>query len=132
VNLLVDTSAILALARARDRNHVAAREFLRRNDAVRFVLPDLVFAEVATRMRAWEGAGRTVRMITGLLRSQRYSLVSSDAELFQRALDEMARFADKRLSFADCASFVWMRRLGLRAAFTFDADFRDCGFAMVP
>jgi len=44
----------------------------------------------------------------------------------------LARHADKRLSLADCASFELIDRLGLTAAFSFDRDFRDCGYRMVP
>ena len=44
----------------------------------------------------------------------------------------MARFADKRLSLTDCVRFELMERLGLRSAFTFDRDFRDCGFEIRP
>ena len=41
--------------------------------------------------------------------------------------------ADRRdLSLVDCSSFLVMRRLGLRSAFTFDADFGNQGFMMVP
>jgi predicted nucleic acid-binding protein len=39
---------------------------------------------------------------------------------------------DKRLSLTDCASFELMARLRLDSAFSFDRDFRDCGFQMVP
>ncbi len=41
----------------------------------------------------------------------------------------MQRRADKHLSLTDCASFEIMRR---STAFSFDRDFRDCGFEMVP
>ena len=55
-----------------------------------------------------------------------------DAELLRGALAHMARFMDKRLSLTDCASFEVMQRLGLEGAFTFDRDFRDCGFRTLP
>lgn len=48
------------------------------------------------------------------------------------ALDRLERFHDKRLSLTDCVSFELMDRFGLEAAFTFDRDFRDCGYRMVP
>ena len=53
-------------------------------------------------------------------------------ELLLEGTAVLERFADKRLSLTDCTSMALMRRLGLEAAFTFDRDFRDCGFAMVP
>jgi predicted nucleic acid-binding protein len=48
------------------------------------------------------------------------------------AFVRMGCFGDKRLSLIDCASFEIMDRLGLAAAFSFDRDFRDCGYRMVP
>ena len=55
-----------------------------------------------------------------------------DEDLLREALEQMTRFADKRLSLTDCASFALMERLGLAAVFSFDSDFRNCGYQMVP
>jgi len=132
VKLLTDTSALLALFRHEDENHQAAADFVRRNPKVRFVMTELVLAELATRLRARAGAAQAVAVARELLRSQRYELLFVDMELLRGALARMERFRDKRLSLADCASFETMERLGLDAAFTFDSDFRDCGFRMIP
>jgi predicted nucleic acid-binding protein len=132
MKLLVDTSALLALYLKSDRNHRPAVAFTRRNLQARYVLTDLVLAELATRLRAAGGAERAVAVASDLMRSRRYELLFVDAELFQEALAEMVRYADKLLSLADCASFAAMKRLKLDAAFSFDRDFRDCGFRMLP
>jgi predicted nucleic acid-binding protein len=78
------------------------------------------------------GGRRAAEVARALLASRRYEVLFSDAALIGEALDLMARFADKRLSLADCASFALMRKLGIEVAFSFDRDFRDCGFAMLP
>jgi predicted nucleic acid-binding protein len=61
-----------------------------------------------------------------------WPLIFIDSALLTGALGQMERFADKRLSLTDCASFELMARLRLDSAFSFDRDFRDCGFQMVP
>jgi hypothetical protein len=132
LKLLVDTSALLALAFQDDRNHAPAVGFVRQSPQARFVLTELVLAEVVTRVRARADAGRAVAVARSLLESRRYELLFVDAHLLDGALGRMARFADKRLSLTDCASFELMERLGLAAAFSFDRDFRDCGYPMVP
>jgi len=130
--LLADSSALVALAALEDRNHAAAVRFLKGNVHVRFVVTELIIAEVATRLRALAGAEQAGRAARNLLDSHRYELIFVDLTLLRGALDRLVRFADKRLSLTDCASFELMEHLGLDTAFTFDRDFRDCGFAMVP
>jgi predicted nucleic acid-binding protein len=132
VKLLVDTSALLALAFRDDRNHVAAVDLVRRMPQARFVLTELILSEVVTRVRARAGAARAVAAGRSLLDSRRYELLFVDGEVLDGALARMARYADKRLSLTDCASFEVMTRLGLTSAFSFDRDFRDCGFEMLP
>lgn len=132
MKLLVDTGALLALAMRRDRHHRAAVEFVRRSPNARLVLTDLILAELVTRVRARGGAHLAVKTARNLLASRRYELLFVDAALLGQALDQMTRFADKRLSLTDCASFAVMADLGIRAAFSFDRDFRDCGFEMLP
>jgi predicted nucleic acid-binding protein len=44
------------------------------------------------------------------------------------ALDVMLRYSDQRIGFADCVSFVLMRRNHIRRAFSFDRHFELAGF----
>jgi len=132
VKLLADSSALLALVLRRDQNHLAAKAFVKKNPGARFVLTELIVAEVVTRARAWAGAATAVALGRDLLHSRRYEVLVVDAELIEGALEWMERYRDKRLSLTDCASFEVMERLGLEAAFTFDRDFRDCGLVTLP
>ena len=130
--LLADSSALVAYALEDDKNHRAAAAFVRERPHVRFVVTELIVAELATRMRALAGAEQAGRVVRSLLDSQRHELIFLDFGLLRAALDRLVRFADKRLSLTDCASFELMERLNITTAFTFDRDFRDCGFTMVP
>ncbi len=132
MKLLADSSALLALYLADDRHHQAAIDFLRATPRARFVLNEMILGEVTTRLAARAGALRGVEVARALLASQRYEVLFVDRELLNDATAVMAKFSDKRLSLTDCASMALMRRIGLEAAFTFDRNFRDCGFGMVP
>lgn len=132
MKLLADTSALLALFLRDDRNHEVAAQFVREHPEARLVMTELVLAEVVTLLRGRAGTEKAVAAAHDLLRSRRYELLFSDSEIINGALVRMARFADKRLSLTDCASFEVMERLGIDSAFTFDRDFRDCGYRMLP
>ena len=132
MKLLADTSALLALYVRNDVNHARALEFVRQHPKARYVLTELILAEVATRLRALAGAERGASVTLSLLESRRYELLFADTRLLRGAIEKMAGFHDKRLSLTDCVSFEVMERLGLHDAFSFDRDFRDCGYSMVP
>ena len=132
MKLLADTSALIALYLPDEKNHQRAAAFGQRKPEPRFVLTELILGELATRLRVRAGAERAVEFARDVQRSERYQLVYTDSELLDGGLAKMARFSDKRLSLTDCVSFELMEKLGLPAAFTFDRNFRDCGFETVP
>ena len=132
MKLLADTSALLALTWRDDRHHEAAVAFVRAHPQARFLLTELILNEVTTRLRARSSADRAAGVVDSLLESRRYELVLVELDVLRGALERMRRFRDKRLSLADCASFEVMDRVGIDTAFTFDRDFRDCGFRMMP
>lgn len=48
------------------------------------------------------------------------------------ALDFLEKFADQRIGFTDCVSFVLMRKNKVRRVFTFDHHFAFAGFSLFP
>ena len=130
--MLVDTGALLALMFEDDQHHAKAVEFARQHQTSRFVLTSLILAELVTRARAGGNAELAASAGRNYLASRRYDVLFVDAPLVMSGLARLEQFADKRLSLTDCVSFELMDRLGLTAAFTFDRDFRDCGYRMVP
>ncbi len=46
------------------------------------------------------------------------------------ALELFEKFADQKISFTDCVSFVLMRQFQIKKAFSFDAHFERAGFEL--
>jgi predicted nucleic acid-binding protein len=132
VKLLADTGALLALFNPRDEHHKEAVAFVREAARARFVVTELIVSETVTRLRARSGAARAADVGAALLNSRRYEVLFVDAVLLESGLSNLRRFSDKRLSLVDAVSFAVIRSLALDGAFTFDRDFRDCGFDAFP
>lgn len=132
MKMLADTSALLAIHAKVDHNHAKSRAFLRDNPSARFVLTEVILAELVARLRPRVGAAEAAAVGRSYLVSARFELIFVDVPVISRSLARLEQFADKRLSLTDCVSFEVMDRLGLKTAFTFDRDFRDCGYEMVP
>lgn len=130
--MFVDTGPLLALLTRRDQHHAAAVAFVRSNPGIRFVMTDLILSEVVTRARARGSAAAAAAAGRDYLASRRFEVLFVDAPIVSSSLARLEQFADKRLSLTDCVSFEVMDRLGLLRAFTFDRDFRDCGYDVVP
>ena len=132
MKLLADTGALLALFNPRDEHHARASRFVREAASTRFIVTELIVSETVTRLRARTNAARAADAGAALMRSQRYEVLFVDAPLLDAGLADLRRFADKRLSLVDAVSFAVLRSLALDGSFTFDRDFRDCGFAVFP
>jgi predicted nucleic acid-binding protein len=132
LKLLADTGALIALFNRRDEHHTAAAAFVRTEAKSRFVLTDLILSETVTRLRARSDAARAADVGVALLSSRRYEVLFVDTLLLEAGLATLRQFSDKRLSLVDAVSFAVLRTIALDGAFTFDRDFRDCGFKTFP
>lgn len=132
MKLLADTGALLALFNPRDEFHKPASRFVRQSPSIRFVVTELIVSETVTRLRVRTDAVHAADVGAALMKSTRYEVLFVDAPLFEAGLADLRRFADKRLSLVDAVSFAVIRSLALDGSFTFDRDFRDCGFRVYP
>ena len=133
-----DSSFLVARFNVRDRDHHVAIKFLEDQrgagpDAFRLVFSDYVFDETVTalvaRAKRHEQASAAGH---AMLESKNLRLVRVESPAFAAAWKLFVRRSDKRWSFTDCTSFVLMENLGIRKALTFDANFRQAGFATFP
>ncbi len=133
--IFVDTSAWLALADSADVHHTEAREFeqgLRRGAHEKLVTSDFVLDETITIVRDRAGLGKARALSRAILDSPNVHLMWVAEPQFRSALDLLFSHEDKRWSLTDCTSFVLMRAMELQGAFTFDPDFHQAGFSILP
>lgn len=129
--ILVDTSALVALADKRDARNQAARRTLADLEHEQLVMSDYVFDETVTLLSRRPGhevaiqVGRRLRAASAL-RIER--LDSEDLDAVWALFERPARHG---LSFTDCTSIALARRLSGRAIFTFDPDFKNPGTATI-
>jgi predicted nucleic acid-binding protein len=59
-------------------------------------------------------------------------IIRPDRKAEVKAIDAFEKYADQKVSFTDCTSFVLMKQEGIKRAFSFDYHFRLAGYELVP
>lgn len=132
MTIFVDTSALLAVLDGDDAMHGAARDSWSRclNDRQKLLTTSYVIVETAALVQGRFGmpAARVFHeAIAPMLQIEWI-----DQPMHSTAVSALLIANRRRLSLVDCASFETMRRLDLTEAFTFDRQFAEQGFAVVP
>ncbi|MFY9717442.1 MAG: type II toxin-antitoxin system VapC family toxin [Thermoplasmata archaeon] len=133
--IFVDTSAWLALADSHDRNHGSASALHRRIAKGEFgqqVTSNYVMAEAVTMIRRRIGLEPAIALSEAVREGNGVGLFWVEPVHHREAVELMASHSDKQWSVTDCSSFVIMRSLGIRDAFSFDQDFVQAGFTAHP
>ena len=132
--VLIDTSALLALAHPRDQYHARSVRLAKRHlkDGGRFVGTVLVLGELQAHLLYLAGPTRARTVVADLLQDPLYTWTSVNSELLASALTRwLDRFADQKFSLIDAVSFEVMRREKIGTAFAFDRHFRTAGFELL-
>lgn len=132
MSVFVDTSALLAVLDADDRNHKSAKEtwkdLISRVELLVCTNYVLIETFALVQHRLGMGAVRTFQDdICPVL------IVEWVDESTHRAgVTGVLTALRKNLSLVDCVSFDVMRRLGIKSAFVFDPHFKEQGFSCIP
>ncbi len=135
--VFVDSSAFKANYDLTDDYHQRAAELMqkvaaRKSDVTYFLTTDYVLDEALTLTRFASSHDKAVELADGARNSKFLQIVYSDENLFTEALKMFRNHSDKEWSFTDCVSFVTMKKHIVKTAFTFNAHFKQAGFAVIP
>jgi uncharacterized protein len=132
--IFVDTGAFVARYIRQDTEHRRARRAWAAIDRSqsRCFTSSFVLDETFTLLGRRASYSFAADRARALLGSKVLTILRPDADDETRAVELFAKFADQRVSFTDCVSFVLMRRHRLERVFTFDRHFVAAGFQITP
>jgi hypothetical protein len=133
LEVFMDSAGFLALWDAGDSHHAQAiklqAELVRGRR--RFLTSEYVVDETATLLLVRHSHAAATDFLDTIERSEALRLEWIGPERFHAAANLFRRHADKAWSFTDCVSFVVMRELRIRDAFTTDHHFKQAGFHLL-
>jgi len=132
VSIFVDTSALHAVLDRADENHEAAAAQWRRivGTDVNLVTTSYTLLEATALAQKRLGIA-AVRSLQGdILPWLTVEWIGEDVH--HTAMAALLSASRRSVSLVDCVSFEIMRRRGVEEAFTFDSDFRQQGFRVLP
>jgi predicted nucleic acid-binding protein len=127
--ILLDTSAIYALADKADINHMTAykkfEDVLKSGET--FLLHNYILLESAALLQARLGLPSAILFLKD---AKSFQMEWVDLDLHEEAAKELERIGKRGISLVDCTSFLVMRRKGIQKVLAFDPDFKDQGFTV--
>lgn len=131
--LLIDTGAYYAATDASEQRHTAAIATAEQIERERWRTFTTNFVLAETHALLLRRVGRHVawQVLQRLERSQ-VVIVRVSAADERRAHTILGQYRDKDFSLTDATSFAVMERLRIGSAFTFDRNFTQYGFDVLP
>lgn len=132
--IFIDTGAFLARYLRNDQHHpraLAVWEKLHLNRE-NCLTSNFVLDETVTLLGRRAGYDFAFQRAKNIYASQALTICRPDREDEINALQLFGKYADQRVSFTDCISFVLMKREKINRAFSFDRHFEFAGFHVIP
>lgn len=130
--IFIDTGAFLARFVAADQYHKQAIKSWQKleKSKLKVYTSQAVLSETFTllaRRTDYKFAGERAKNI---LSSESLNILRADSADELLALDYFSKYADQKVSFTDCLSFVLMRKEKLGHVFSYDRHFTLAGFKL--
>lgn len=127
--VFADANYWIGLFNPNDDLHGAAVRASQALGRARIVTSEMVLTEVLNGLGKFQALrGRTAAAIDAIMSDPNTEVEPQSSILFREALVLYRQHQDKEWGLTDCASFVIMRRRGLREALTFDHHFEQAQF----
>ena len=132
MRVFVDTSAMLAVLDADDRNHPAVAQAWKDlvNEGRDLVTSSYVLVETFALVQSRLGVEAVRVADQDVLPA--VSVIWLEPEVHRAAVSALLTAGRRQLSLVDCASFETMRRYGITTALTLDSHFAEQGFQVLP
>ncbi len=132
--VFIDTAAFIALANAADQYHQEAVACLATLRATRapLVTTNFILDEVYTRLQRRGGLKIAITFGEKIQASRQIRIHTVEKSLEKLAWEIFRHDTGHAFSYTDCTSFAFMRRRKICKSFTFDRDFVNFGWTVVP
>jgi predicted nucleic acid-binding protein len=117
---ITDSGALLALLDVKDKFHASAKQFVAANRTATFLIPEFIFAETMTLVKARLGARAAIQLGEQIQRSDQFHLIHLTDEERQAVWTLFSQYDDKDWSYPDCSLLALAQRMGLPTVFSFD------------
>lgn len=129
MKVFTDTSALLSLFIKSEFDHelVVEKFDQYKKERDQLFVSDYILAETFTQLSYRFGSHALkfgVETINSSLGSGELVMLTVHAIIFARAKEMIIKYADQKLSFTDCTSYILFKELNLDEIFTLDTDFK--------
>lgn len=132
--IFIDTGAFLARYLSNDQYHAQSNEMwaaIKRRRETCFTT-NFVLNEVFTLLGRRAGNKFAAERALNIYASRVIKIMRPDQKAEFQAIDTFEKYADQKVTFTDCISFVLMKQKGVKRVFSFDFHFRLAGYEVVP
>lgn len=128
--IFIDTGAFVARYAARDQYHRQARRLWAelQTRGIRLATSNFVLDETFTLLARHTTYSFAAERARNIFDSRALEILRPQHKEEREAVELFAKYADQKVSFTDCISFVLMRSRKIMETFSFDKHFELVGF----